>query len=125
MADFRKLVVWEKSQAFSLDAFRVVRRIRGAIHASLRDQLVRSSESVPTNIVEGVAARGPREFARFVGYAIASLCEFEHHLLTARGRGILSEADFHRLHEQLVEVRKMLHGLLRSLRRAAEKKKPQ
>ncbi|HEX7122758.1 MAG TPA: four helix bundle protein [Gemmatimonadaceae bacterium] len=119
MGNFRNLLVWQKSHALSTDAFEVAQRIQGTMHSKLRDEIVRSAESVPTNIVEGCASRGPREYARFVSYAISSATEFEHHLLTGRARRVLTDADFGRLHEQVVEVRKMLHGLLKALRRKA------
>lgn len=78
MADFKKLLVWQKAHTMALDAHRVAGRIRGADHSSLRSQMIRAAMSVPTNI----AAR---------------------------------ESDCLTLLSQVIEVRKMLHGLLRHL----------
>ena len=55
--------------------------------------------------------KGDREFARFLGYSIASSDEVENHLITARDRRLITDARFLRLLEQLAEVRRMLHGL--------------
>lgn len=60
--------------------------------------------------------QGSREFARFIGYSIASSSELEYHLIVARDVAAITVSDFHSLTSQLVEVRKMLFGLLRRLR---------
>jgi four helix bundle protein len=117
VADFKKLEVWRKAHALSLDCGRMAGRIRGQQYASLRSQLRRAASSIPTNIVEGRAMQGSREFARYVGYSIASSCELEYHLISARDFGVITASDSLALLSQLVEVRKMLYGLLRKLRR--------
>lgn len=83
---------------------------------SLRNQMVRATFSIPANIVEGRATKGGREFARFIGYAIASSSELEYHLISAHDLGLMTVRDYDALNSQLVEVCKMLFGLLRRLR---------
>ena len=64
---------------------------------ALRDQLTRAAMSVPTNIVEGSAHTSPREFARFVQYALASVSEVEGHAQLARDLQFISEQDLRNL----------------------------
>lgn len=90
--------------------------MHGANTMALSDQLTRAAMSVPANIVEGSAHTSPREFARFVQYALASVSELEGHVQLARDLQFLSEADFTVLLGNIVDVRKMLHGLLKALR---------
>ena len=71
--------------------------------------------SVHNNIVEGSAHRSPREFARFLGYALSSASEAEGELQLAHDRGRITQADFARLLIQIVDVRKMLHGLIKRI----------
>ena len=71
--------------------------------------------SVHNNIVEGSAHQSPREFARYLGYAVASVSEAEGELQMARDLGMINEADFRRLLGQIVDVRKMLHGLIKRI----------
>jgi four helix bundle protein len=71
--------------------------------------------SVAANIVEGRAQRTEREFARFLGYALGSASELEHHLIVARDIQAINEEDFASAITQLVDVRKMLSGLIRTL----------
>jgi four helix bundle protein len=72
--------------------------------------------SVPTNIVEGSAHASPREFARYIQYALASASELEGHIQLARDLELMTSQDFTSLLERIVSVRKMLHGLLKKLR---------
>lgn len=98
-----------------IDAHRVAPRMRGVGSATLRDQLVRAAMSVPTNIVEGSVHDSPVEFARYVRYSIASVSEVEGHLQIARDIGMVTEPDYSGLLVRVVDVRKMLYGLLKKL----------
>ena len=71
--------------------------------------------SVPANIVEGSRQQSPREFSRFVRIALNSATEVEYHLLAARDLRIIPNSDSVALTDQVVEVRRMLYGLLRYL----------
>ena len=115
MADFKKLHVWRKAHALTLSIHRVSAKIRGSAYASLRNQLVRAAMSIPANIVEGRGQKSEREFARFLRIALNSASEFEYHLITCRDMGVISEGDFRSSLTQVVEVRRMLHGLLNRL----------
>lgn len=87
----------------------------GAQYAALRNQMVRAAMSVSANIVEGREQRTEREFARFLGYALGSISELEHHLIVARDLRTITDIDFSSTLAQLIDVRKMLHGLLAKL----------
>jgi len=113
MGDFRKLRVWRAARSLAVDTHRVTARMRGVGRSSLRDQLARAAMSVHNNIVEGSAHRSPREFARFLGYALSSVSEAEGELQLAHDLGMITQADFTRLLTQIVDVRKMLHGLIK------------
>jgi four helix bundle protein len=76
--------------------------------------------SVSANIVEGREQRNERDFARFLGYALASTSELEYHLIVARDVRAITETDFSATLAQLVDVRKMLHGLLGKLPRGKQ-----
>jgi four helix bundle protein len=115
MADFKKLHVWQKAHALSLCVDRTCRRIRVAQYASLRNQLFRAAMSIPANIAEGRRQASEKEFGRFLGYALNSSSELEHHLIVARDLKVIPESEFVSLISQTITVRKMLYGLLRRL----------
>src|SRR5687767_6366382 len=116
MADFRKLHVWRVAQEIAIEAHRITSRMHGVRSSALRDQLMRAAMSVPTNIVEGSAHASPREFARFLQYALASVSELEGHVQLARDLELMTEHDFTGFLGRIVDVRKMLHGLLKRVR---------
>ena len=99
----------------ALDVHRLAGQIRGPKHASLRSQMTRAAMSVPTNIVEGCGQQSAREFSRFLRIALNSTSELEYHLLAARDLKVVHASDTLTLITQVIEVRKMLYGLLRYL----------
>jgi four helix bundle protein len=123
VADFKKLRVWRHAHALALNVAKVARKITNADYSSLRRQMIRSALSVSANIVEGREKDTEPEFARFLEIAKGSVSELEEHLITARDLDLISAADFHSVNDQLVNVRKMLSGLLTRLRRSIESKR--
>jgi four helix bundle protein len=115
MADFKKLRVWNKAHALALNAERVASEIREAAHKPLRSQLNRAAMSIPTNIVEGRSKKSDRDFARYLGYALGSACELEYHIILAHDVGAIPEPDFDALMRQVVDIKRMLHGLIDKL----------
>jgi four helix bundle protein len=115
MGDFRKLKVWEKAHSVTVRVHRVTTMMRDQRYASLRDQMIRPAQSIPTNIVEGSRQTSNKEFNRFLGYALNSASELEYQLMLASGVGATPEDETATLINNLVEVRKMLFGLSRRL----------
>jgi four helix bundle protein len=81
----------------------------------LSDQISRAALSVPTNIVEGRAHKSDREFARYLRIALASAAEVEYQIFFARDVVGIEAGEFRALNAQVVEVRKMLTGLITRL----------
>ena len=115
MSDFKKLLVWENGHALALHAHRVATGIRRSQDVPLRSQIIRAAMSIPANIVEGRRQESQKEFARFLRIALNSGCELEYHLILARDIGALSEREADSLLREAIEVRKMIHGLVRKI----------
>jgi four helix bundle protein len=113
MQDFRRLKVWEKAHAVSLDIERACNRFPRRHGAVLANQLRRAASSVPATIVEGAAKRSDREFRRFLDMAMSSAHEADYHLLSARDAQLLGEQSYTDLTTRLLEVRRMLGGLIK------------
>jgi len=88
-------------------------RMRGAFFASLRSQAFRAAMSIPANIAEGRRQNSDPQFARYLGYALNSASELEHHLIVARDIDAIPEPEFVSLIAQTIRVRKMLFALLK------------
>ena len=118
MSDFRKLRVWSHAEALVIEARRCSADMRGPMSVTLRDQLLRAAASVPSNIIEGVSHESRREFARFLRYSVASASEVEGHAQLAFDLGMISETDFRSLQGMVIDVRKMLYGLLKRVKQS-------
>jgi four helix bundle protein len=124
MSDYRKLHVWRKAHALALDAHRVAARIHGSQYAPFRSQIIRAALSIPANIVEGREQKSDAGFARYLRIALGSTSELDYHLMAARDIQAISKGDYLSLSSQVVEVRMMLHGLLRQLEMSAKEPEP-
>jgi four helix bundle protein len=58
---------------------------------------------------------GNAEFQRFLHMAMGSASELEYHLLLSRDLRFIEEKDHGRIQTQVVEVKRMLAGLIRKV----------
>ena len=117
MQDFKKLLVWQKAADLSVASHRIAAAIRGPQYSSVRSQIIRCGMSVASNIAEGRAQRSDAEFARFLNYSLASATELESHLLMCSRMGGVTPADCDRAVDLDIEIRRMLFGMIRKLRK--------
>jgi four helix bundle protein len=82
--------------------------------------LRRACASIPSNIAEGSGQNTPADMARFLHIAIGSSNEAESHLRVARNVRLLDDSAYGELRAQVVEVRKMLYGLLKQVLAVAD-----
>ncbi len=80
-------------------------------HPGLADQVERAAGSIGANIAEGSGHKSRKEFARYLTYSIASSCELENHVATARDIDLISWPKSVRVFEEIEGVRKMLTRL--------------
>ena len=81
----------------------------------LTSQIRRAAVSVPANLAEGQGREAPKPFLNHLGIARGSLAELDTLLLLAVRLGYLAEADLTGIGGQIIEVRRLLRGLARSL----------
>ena len=113
MQDYRKLNVWVKAHAFAVEVHQVCDAMPRRSGVALATQLRRAALSISANIVEGTAKDSQPELRRFLVIALGSAAEAEYHLLVARDTNLLDPARYDRLAEQVVEIRRMLSGLIK------------
>jgi four helix bundle protein len=116
MQSFWNLKVWEKAHAVTLDIYSASRSFPKDELYGLTSQMRRASASIGANIAEGSCRRGDIEFGRFLQIAMGSASELEYHLLLAHDLHILQRMDYERLSDGVVEVKRMLASLIRSIR---------
>jgi four helix bundle protein len=123
MQDFRQLLVWKRAHAFALNGRRVVEAMPRAGYTDLKSQLARATQSIVDNIVEGCGAASRLEFARYLDISIKSTSEVDYQLELARDLGVISHDVWKPLATEVIEIRKMLSALRRSVVAAATRDK--
>lgn len=104
MQDFHRVEAWRRAHALAIELDKASREFGKHGYAHLRTQLVRASDSVPANIVEGCGAASKRDFARFLDVSITSATEAEYHLLSARDRGLIPELAWQRHSGEAIQI---------------------
>ena len=90
MGDFRKLVAWQKSHAFSIAVHNAFKGRRTTAAApGFRGQLLRAVNAIPDNLAEGCGRRSRRALASYAETSYSSTKEVQNHLIKARDLGIL------------------------------------
>lgn len=108
MGTYRDLIVWQKADELAFQVYLVTRTFPKEEIYGLTAQIRRAALSVPTNIVEGSARKGPKELLRFLYIALGSLREAEYLLSFARRLSYIEESQYQQLEKQHHEVGKIL-----------------
>jgi four helix bundle protein len=115
--DYRKLRVWQEAHQLALGVFAVSPHFARPEAWALREQLLRAAISIPSNIAEGRGRGSDPDFKRFLWHSLGSCNELEYDLQLASEVGFLPEKTQGRLAEQVVDVRRMLTGLVQTMSR--------
>ena len=116
---------WDGRGHFRLDAWKMSRQLVVAVYRLTRAfpkeelfgltiQMRRAAISVPSNVAEGAARSGRREFAQFLNVARGSLSELETQLIIATDLGYLSPED--PVFASIQHVSRLLTGLHKTVR---------
>jgi four helix bundle protein len=115
MQDFRKLDVWRRSHRLALQAYKLTREFPPDERFGLSSQIRRAASSIPANIAEGCGRRGRPELRQFHYVSMGSASELEYFLLLARDLKMLEVGRHQETEGELLEIKKMLAGLLQRL----------
>ena len=116
MIDYRRLTVWQRAHAFSIEVYRVTRLFPSEERFALAIQLRRAAISIESNLAEGSARAGDRAFASFVEISVGSAAEAECQLRLANDLGYIEPAVYDALAERIRLIRAMLGALRARLR---------
>ena len=115
MMPYERFEAWQVSHQLALEIYRITEAWPAAERYQLTAQTRRAALSVPTNIAEGTAKRGPKEFRRYLDIARGSLSELSYLLLFSKDRGILDGETFGRIDTLRNRVGKLTWGLYDAL----------
>lgn len=115
MNSYKQLIVWQKAYQLSLEIYSATKLFPKEELFGLTSQIRRSSVSIISNIAEGNARGGRKEYIQFLWIAFASGAELEAQILLSKDLGLIKEGDYTKISSLLTEVMKMLNVLIKKL----------
>jgi four helix bundle protein len=116
MAPYEHLLAWQVAHRLALVIYRTTDSWPDEERFALTIQVRRAALSVPTNIAEGAAKRGQREFRRFLDIALGSLSELTYLLRFSKDRGLLTSESWLEVEALRDEAGKLTWRLYEKLR---------
>ena len=114
---FEDLVVWQRARALTVAIYRASGNGAWGQDYALRDQIRRAGISVMSNIAEGFERYSRADFRHFLSIARGSVSEVRSQLHLAADLGYLPTTESSELHEDCLEISRLLAALHRSLAR--------
>jgi len=115
MAPHERLEAWQRAHQLVVAVYRLTGTWPDHERFGLVSQARRAAVSIPTNIAEGAAKRGPREFRRFLDTALGSLGELTYLMRLAHDLGYIDADDYSALERLRSFVGKLTWRLYQSI----------
>ena len=107
---YRDLLVWQKGMALAKQVYRMTEAFPDHERFGLMAQM-RAAVSLPSNIAEGQARQGRKEFVQFLSHAGGSLAELDTHLTLAADLGYCGQSGVKETVALIAELQRMLTSL--------------
>ena len=112
-ASFEDLEVWKKSCKLVVKLYNLLRDCRDY---GLKNQMLRASISIPSNIAEGSERNSIPDFQRFLNIAKGSAAELRTQVYISQEVKVFSNSNAKKLIQELKSISKMLQALHNSLK---------
>ena len=112
----RKLNVWKKSMNFVKHVYQATETFPKSEIYGLSSQMRRSAVSIPSNLAEGAARKGKKEFSQYLNIAQGSISEIDTQIELSFILNFIEKDVYNDLMDELNTISKMLFGLSRSLK---------
>jgi four helix bundle protein len=114
LRDFRHLEAWHKAHAFTLAIHRITETFPRAETFGMSATLRRGAANVAMKIAEGCGRDSVSEYVACLRQARGLGMEAEYQLLLARDLQFIEPSVHDGLQHQVIEVRKIITGLIKS-----------
>src|SRR3989344_4541550 len=114
---YKDLLVWQRGIDLVEQVYNLTDRLPDHERFGLVSQMRRCAISVPSNIAEGSRRKNGLEFLQFLRVADGSASELETQLIIVGRR--YQDVDVRLVQELLVEVQRMLGGMMTAIRKRA------
>ncbi|MGA7915725.1 MAG: four helix bundle protein [Candidatus Acidiferrales bacterium] len=112
---YKELIVWQRGMELAKSVYRLTATYPGEEKYGLATQMRRAAVAIPSNIAEGQARYGTRDFIHFLSKASGSLAELETQLLLSADLGYCKPAEISDIAQEIGELQKMLAAIRRKL----------
>lgn len=116
MISHKDLDVWQQAIELSKTVYSLTGSFPKEELFGLSSQMRRAAVSIASNIAEGAARHGDREFLKFLHVSAGSASELDTQLEIAKGIKVGDNAQINAVQDSLEAVSKMLQGLIRSVK---------
>lgn len=113
---FEELEVWKLSMELCTNIYELTNKDLFSKDYGLKDQIRRSSISIPSNISEGFERDSKNQFVYFLTISKGSCGELRTQLKIAKSLNYISEKDFESINEKCISVSKQLSGFINYLK---------
>ena len=112
--DYSKLDAFQLADALVPRVYEITRGFPAEERYGLQSQIRRAAVSIPTNLVEGCARDGAREYLHFVQIALGSAQELEYLLGLSARLGFIEKSE-EAARSEAQRVTRILQGLVNAL----------
>lgn len=113
---FTDLTAWKVRHEVVLKVYNVTQNFPQEEIFGLTSQMRRSVVSITSNLAEGFSRVSYKDKIHFYTMALGSVTELQNQLLISRDISYISANEFEKIYERLLDVQKIICGLIRSSR---------
>lgn len=117
---FEEINSWQRGRELSKKVYEITRIHVFSKDYSLKDQIIRASNSIMLNIAEGFGRQSNKDFRKFLFIAHGSAAEVQSALYIALDQKYIEQVQFDELYREAEEISKLLSGLIKYLDKSAE-----
>ena len=118
---FEDLKAWQRSRELFKMVHEVLSRAPFCKNLILKNQMMRASLSIMSNISEGFDRGGDKEFIQFLYISKGSCSELKSQLFAARDTGYLEQVEFQAIFDLAEEISRILQGLISAMKKNSNK----
>jgi len=112
----KNLDVWKRSIELSKLIYQVTSYFPSTEQFGLVSQMRRAVVSIPSNLAEGAARSGRKEFLQFINIAQGSLSELDAQVELSKELGFLDQKNYNDILAELKMISRQLFGLAKAIK---------
>jgi four helix bundle protein len=116
MKSHKDLDAWRVAVELAVEVYEATKSFPKDEQYGMIVQMRRAANSIPSNIAEGAARQGDREFIQFLHVALGSASELDTQLEIAKRVNLTTRESLEDLQNRVARINQMLRGLVRSLK---------